>query len=222
MEEYFDLLLSTPLFTGIAKDELSSMLGCLGARIATFSKNDPVFLEGDDAGFLGFVLEGSIQIVQDDLYGNRSVLAHAQPGDLFAETFACANVDVMPVSAYAVKNSKVFFFSCQKMLTVCSSACSFHNRLIKNLLKVVAQKNLNLNSKISVMSKKTTKEKLITYLLEQAKKAGSLEFTIPFDRQTLADYLGVERSAMSAELSKLRREGILDCKGSHFRIHRTS
>ena len=221
MEKYFDLLLSSSLFAGIAREELSSMLGCLGARIAAFSKNDPVFLEGDAAGFLGFVLEGSVQIVQEDFYGNRSILTHAEQGDLFAETFACANMETMPVSAYAVKNSKVVFFSCQKMLTVCSSACSFHNRLVKNLLTVVAQRNLNLSSKITVMSQKTTKEKLMAYLLDQAKKTGSLEFTIPFDRQALADYLGVERSAMSTELTKLRKSGILDCKGSHFHIYRT-
>jgi len=221
MEKYFDLLLSSSLFTGIAREELSSMLGCLGARIAAFSKNDPVFLEGDAAGFLGFVLEGSVQIVQEDFYGNRSILTHAEQGDLFAETFACANMETMPVSAYAVKNSKVVFFSCQKMLTVCSSACSFHNRLVKNLLTVVAQRNLNLSSKITVMSQKTTKEKLMAYLLDQAKKTGSLEFTIPFDRQALADYLGVERSAMSTELTKLRKSGVLDCKGSHFHIYRT-
>lgn len=221
MEKYFDLLLSSSLFAGIAREEISSMLGCLGARIAEFSKNDPVFLEGDAAGFLGFVLEGSVQIVQEDFYGNRSILTHAEQGDLFAETFACANMETMPVSAYAVKNSKVVFFSCQKMLTVCSSACSFHNRLVKNLLTVVAQRNLNLSSKITVMSQKTTKEKLMAYLLDQAKKTGSLEFTIPFDRQALADYLGVERSAMSTELTKLRKAGVLDCKGSHFQIYRT-
>lgn len=221
MEKYFDLLLSSSLFAGIDREEISSMLGCLGARIAEFSKNDPVFLEGDAAGFLGFVLEGSVQIVQEDFYGNRSILTHAEQGDLFAETFACANMDTMPVSAYAVKNSKVVFFSCQKMLTVCSSACSFHNRLVKNLLTVVAQRNLNLSSKITVMSQKTTKEKLMAYLLDQAKKTGSLEFTIPFDRQALADYLGVERSAMSTELTKLRKAGVLDCKGSHFQIYRT-
>ena len=218
MEKYFDLLLSSSLFAGIAREEISSMLGCLGARIAEFSKNDPVFLEGDAAGFLGFVLEGSVQIVQDDFYGNRSILTHAEQGDLFAETFACANMDTMPVSAYAVKNSKVVFFSCQKMLTVCSSACSFHNRLVKNLLTVVAQRNLNLSSKITVMSQKTTKEKLMAYLLDQAKKTGSLEFTIPFDRQALADYLGVERSAMSAELSKLRKDGVIDFEKSRFTL----
>ena len=220
MKEFFDLLLSTPLFAGIAPEDLEPMLNCLGASVVRISKGDPVFLEGDEAGFVGVVLEGCVQVVRDDFYGNRSILTHAEKGDLFAETFACANIDTMPVSGYAVRDSKVMLLSCQRMLTVCSSTCHFHNQLVKNMLKVVAQKNLNLNSKIRFMSQKTTKEKLMAYLLDQAKKAGSSEFTIPFDRQALADYLGVERSAMSAELSKLRKDGILDYKGAHFHLHR--
>lgn len=221
MEKYFDLLLTTPLFSGIAKEELNSMLHCLSPKLLTVPKGEPVFLEGDDAGFVGLVLEGCVQVVRDDFYGNRSVLAHAEQGDIFAEAFACANVAHMPVSGFAIKNSKVLLLSCQKMLTVCSSACMFHNQVVKNLLKVVAQKNLGLSNKIQFMSQKTTKEKLMAYLLDQAKKAGNTEFTIPFDRQALADYLSVERSAMSTELNKLKKSGILDCKGSWFRIYRT-
>ena len=219
MEQYFEILLASPLFAGITKAELSAMLGCLGTRVTQVNKGEPVFLEGDAAGFFGMVLSGHIQVVRDDFYGNRSVLTYAEPGELFAEAFACAGSAVMPVSAYALKDSRVMLFSCQKMLTVCSSACDFHNKLVKNLLTVVAQRNLNLSSKIQVMSRKTPREKLLAYLSEQAKKAGSEEFTVPFDRQALADYLGVERSAMSAELSKLRRDGILDTKGAWFHLY---
>ena len=221
MREYFDLLLATPLFAGITPEDLAPMLHCLGATTVRISKGDPVFLEGDAAGFIGVVLEGSVQVVQEDFYGNRSILAHAVKGELFAEAFACAEIDTMPVSGYAVRDCKLLILSCQKMLTVCSSACLFHNQLVKNMLRVVAQKNLNLNDKIRFMSQKTTKEKLMAYLLEQAKATGSPEFTIPFDRQALADYLGVERSAMSAELSKLKKAGLLDFKGSQFHLQRT-
>ena len=221
MREYFDLLLATPLFAGITPEDLAPMLHCLGATTVHISKGDPVFLEGDAAGFIGVVLEGCVQVVQEDFYGNRSILAHAVKGELFAEAFACAEIDTMPVSGYAVRDCKLLILSCQKMLTVCSSACLFHNQLVKNMLRVVAQKNLNLNNKIRFMSQKTTKEKLMAYLLEQAKATGSPEFTIPFDRQALADYLGVERSAMSAELSKLRKAGLLDFKGSQFHLLRT-
>lgn len=221
MEKYFDLLLKTPLFDGIDKEELSSLLNCLQAKVMTAEKGDPVFLEGDEAGFIGVVLEGVIQIVRDDYYGTRSVLSHAEPGQLYAEAYACSNAKTMPVSGYALKNCKIMLLSCRKMLTVCSNACRFHNQLVKNLLQVMAGKNVELSQKIQFMSQKTTREKLLAYLLDQAKRANSREFTIPFDRQALADYLGVERSAMSAELSKLRKDGILTTQGSHFILQNT-
>ena len=218
MKKYFSLLSQTLLFTGIQEQELESMLGCLQARVVSVKKGDPLFLEGDKAGFIGVVLSGCIHIFQEDFYGNRSLLAQAEEGDIFAEAFACADVEEMPVSAYSPKDSTVMLLSCRKMLTVCSNSCGFHNRLVKNLLQVVAQKNLSLNRKIGFMSQKTTREKLMAYLLDQAKTNGSPEFTIPLDRQTLADFLGVERSAMSAELGKLRKDGVLECKGAQFKL----
>lgn len=218
MEKYFELLMETPLFRGISREELGSLMGCLSAKTVEKAKGEPVFLEGDQAGFIGVVLEGAVQIVRDDFYGNRSLLTVAEAGELFGEAFACAGVDTMPVSGYAVKDSKILWLSCRKMLTVCTNACGFHNTLVQNLLQVVAQKNLLLSQKIQFMSRKTTREKLMAYLLDQAKQKKSNEFVIPMDRQTLADFLGVERSAMSAELSKLRADGMLESKGSWFRL----
>ena len=216
MEKYFDLLCRTSLFQGIARQELSSLLSCLQANVVTAEKGAPVFLEGDPAGFIGLVLSGSVQIVRDDYYGTRSVISHAGPGELFAEAYACSSVEVMPVSGYALVRSEMMLFSCRKMLTVCSNACLFHNQLVKNLLQVVAQRNVILSRKIQFMSQKTTRQKLMAYLSDQAKRSGSPEFTIPFDRQALADYLGVERSAMSAEISKLQKDGVLTTHGSRF------
>lgn len=218
MEKYFDLLLKTPLFHGVDRQELSSLLGCLQAKVITAEKGAPIFLEGDEAGFIGLVLDGAAQIVRDDYYGTRSLISHAGPGELFAETYACSSVEFIPVSGYALVHSEMMFFSCRKMLTICSNACRFHNQLVKNLLQVVAEKNVNLSRKIQFMSQKTTRQKLMAYLSDQAKRAGSPEFTIPFDRQALADYLGVERSAMSTELSKLCKDGILTTQGSRFTL----
>ena len=218
MKKYLDLILENPLFEGIGSEELESMLNCLNASVFCVAKGEPVFLEGDAAGFVGIVLEGSIQIVRDDYFGNRTLLSLAEVGDIFGESYATAAAETMPVSGYALRNCCVMMLECKKMLTVCSNACGFHNRLVKNLLQVVARKNLTLSRKIQFMSRKTTREKLMAYLLDQAKQKKSAEFTIPLDRQTLANYLGVERSAMSAELSKLRNAGILECKGSHFRL----
>lgn len=218
MEKYFEILEACPLFSGVSRDERQSLLDCLQGKIKEYPKGEPVFLEGDEAGFVGLVLTGAVQIVRDDYQGNRSVMSIAMPGELFGETYACSGIGTMPVSGYAVKESTVMLLSFRKMLTVCSNACRFHNQLVKNLLQIVAERNLHLSGKIRVMSQKTTREKLMAYLLEEAKKNGGNEFTIPFDRQALADYLGVERSAMSAELGKLRRDGILTTTGSHFRL----
>lgn len=218
MEKYFEILSDTPLFRGIAREKLSGLLGCLGARTEAFSKGDPVFLEGDPAGFIGLVLEGTVEIVRDDFYGNRSLLTLAQPGELFAEAFACAGAEAMPVSGYAARSSLVMWMECRNMITTCSNSCVFHNVLVKNLLQVMARKNLQLSRKIQFMSRKTTREKLMEYLLDQAKQQKSPEFEIPLNRQALADFLGVERSAMSAELGKLRRAGVLESTGSHFRL----
>ena len=216
MERYFDILMENPLFGGISREELASMLGCLNARATQVKKGAPVFLEGDPAGFIGVVLSGAVRIVRDDYYGQRSFIAQAEPGDIFAEAYACAPVEAMPISGYAVADSQVLLLSARKMLTICTNACGFHNRLVKNLLAVVAEKNLRLSRKIQFMAQTTTREKLTAYLLHPAKQHGSNEFTIPLDRQALADYLGVERSAMSAELSKLRRDGVLDTTGARF------
>ena len=218
MKENLELLARSPLFSGMEEGDISSMLGCLGAREMKLTRSDGVFWEGDPAQSVGLVLSGMIQVVRDDFYGNRSIIAAMEPGELFGEMFACADVEVLPVSAIAVQESRVLLLDCRKILTVCSNACSFHNRLIRNLLRAVAEKNILLSQKIRIMSQPNTREKLMAYLLDQAKKRGSEEFTIPYDRQSLADYLGVERSAMSAEISKLKKAGRIDSKGSWFRI----
>lgn len=216
MENYFSILSRCPLFHGIGQEDLNAMMGCLGAKFISVSKGDPVFLEGDPAQLVGVVLFGGVQVVQDDYYGNRSVLSILQPGDSFGEAFSCAGLDNMPVSVFAVRDSKVLLLNCQRILTLCSHACHFHSLLIQNILRGLAQKNLAFTKKVRYMSQKTTRDKLLAYLLDQAKQQGSAEFVIPCDRQALADYLGVERTAMSAEISKLKKAGLLDTKGPWF------
>ena len=218
MENYFDILSQCPLFSGISRQEMGLMLNCLDGKITGVAKGNPVFLEGDPARFVGVVLSGTVQIVRDDYYGNRSVLTMVSPGGLFAEAFACADVETLPVSVIALQNCSVLLLDCKRVLTGCSNACPFHSRLVRNLLQGIARKNLMLTSKIRCMSQKTTQEKLMEFLLEQAKQQGSAEFVIPYDRQALADYLGVERSAMSAELGKLKKAGLIDYRSSRFRV----
>ena len=220
MKEYFAVLEKCPLFTGIDPSDWEGMLACLGAHVTELRKNQAVFAEGDPAGHLGIVLSGIIRIVKEDYYGNRSIVAQAVPGELFAESFACAGAAELPVSVIADSDARVMLIDCGRITVSCSNACAFHSRMIRNLLQIVAQKNLQLNQKIEITAKRTTREKLIAYLLNQAKLHGQDSFTIPYDRQALADYLQVERSAMSAEISKLRAEGILESKKNQFRLLR--
>lgn len=216
MEKFFETLSKCPLFDGIEQSDLNSMIACLDGKTIDISKGIPVFLEGTSARFVGVVLAGTVQVIREDYYGNRSVMTSLQPGELFGEAFSLAGLNAMPVSVIAVKDSTVLLLDCRRILTTCSNSCHFHTLLLRNLLQEMAQKNLALSQKIRYMSQKTTREKIMAFLLDQAKQQKSHEFVIPYDRQALADYLGVERSAMSAEISKLKKSGEIDTKGAWF------
>lgn len=220
MEKYFEILDACPLFRQVGRENYGKMLRCFGARICTVRKNAAVFQEGEAATTVGIVLTGAVQVVQDDFLGNRSILSMAVPGQLFGEGFACAQVDTLPVSVIAAADSQVMLIDCSHITTMCRNACPFHNQMIRNLLVSVAQNNLLLSQKIEILSKRTTREKVMAYLLSEAKLQGSDDFSIPYDRQELADYLGVERSAMSTVIGKLRDEGFLEVNRRHFRLIR--
>ncbi|WP_297311927.1 Crp/Fnr family transcriptional regulator [uncultured Oscillibacter sp.] len=213
MKILFDKLNGCPLFSGIAEQELPGLLDHLEATTGVYEKNTTVFWEGGRATF-GIVLSGGVHIVREDCWGNRSVIARIDAPQPFGEACAFAGVDCFPASVIAANKSEILLISVQKML----DASGDDPRIIQNLLRLIAGKNLLLKEKIEYLSIRTTKEKLMVYLTAQAKAQGSRRFTIPFDRQALADYLGVERSAMSAELGKLRAEGKIEFKRNHFEI----
>lgn len=218
MQKYLPVLERCPLFFGIDPKDLPAMLGCIDGRVQTCEKNETIFREGDPATQIGVVLSGAVQIVRQDFYGRRSVIGSVQPAQLFGEAFACAQADALPVSVITTERSEILRADCRRITQTCCNACAFHSQMILNLLHIVAENNLRLNRKIEIMSRRSIRQKLMTYLLEQAKQHGSAAFTIPFDRQALADYLGVERSALSAEIGKLRAEGVLEAEKSKFHL----
>ncbi len=218
MKEYYAILERCALFDGIHMDDLQAMMGCIGGRVMQIPKGAYVLQEGDSATQVGLVLSGSVQLVREDYYGNRSIVAHIGPSQLFGETYACANVAALPVSIVADTESWVLLMDCRRITTSCCNACEFHSRIIYNLLRLVATKNLVFDQKIQITSQRTTREKLMAYLLNQAKLQGSNSFTIPYDRQDLADYLEVDRSGLSAEISKLRKEGVLESVKNQFTL----
>lgn len=218
MEKYLEILKKCPLFRGIEDEYLLKMLTCLGAKTEYFDKKRTIFAEGSAAQSIGILLSGSAQVSQVDYNGNRSILSEVHPSEVFAEAFACAEVDSLPIAIIADEPCEVMLIDCRHILHTCSNGCGFHHQLIFNLMRDLATKTIQFHQRIEITSKRTTREKLWAYLSLQAKKAESGCFTIPFDRQELADYLEVERSGLSAEIGKMKKEGLIRCEKDRFEL----
>lgn len=218
MKKFFNVLRKCPLFNQIEDENLLKMLSCLGAKIDFFDKKYTIMAEGNPVRYIGIMLSGSAQIMRVDYYGNRSIVANVEPSEMFAEAFACAETEVLPVTVIANEPCEVMFIDCSHILHTCTNNCTFHQQMIFNLMKNLAVKNIMLHQKTEITSKRTTREKLLAYLMLYAKKTGSNSFDIPFDRQELADYLEVDRSGLSAEISKLCKEGIIESRRKHFEL----
>lgn len=218
MKKYENALKSCPLFAEIGEEELLRMLTCLEAQVVTYEKKSVIFAEGSPARYIGVLLAGAVQLIRLDYDGNRSLLGEVREGEVFADAFACAETEAMPLSAVACEESTVLLVSCRHILHTCQNNCAFHQRLIYNMMKNLAAQTVLSFQRIEITAKRTTRQKLLAYLTLQAGKAGSRDFTIPFDRQELADYLEVDRSGLSAEIGKLQREGRLKSRRNHFTL----
>lgn len=210
----------SPLFEGMSPQETQSVLQCLQAAPRKVAKDEYLFWEGEALSWAGLVLEGRIQLIREDLWGNRRLLRTVEPGELFGESYACAPEALSMVSAQAVMPSRILTLDITHLLTTCSSACPFHTRLIRNLLTILSEKNLFLTQKLEHLTQRTTREKVLSYLQALSRQQHSLTVTVPYNRQQLADYLSVERSALSAELSRMAGEGLLDYRKNIFTLQR--
>ena len=202
-------LSNTQLFRGIEESDVHTMLHCLGARERSFRKGETILHEGEETSAVGIVLTGRALVEHSDLWGSNAVLGNVSPGAVFAETYACTPGEPLLIRVTAAEDCTVLFLDVGKLLTTCSNACVFHTRLIRNLLAVCASKSLQLSERILHTTSKSIRGRLLSYFSDCSKKAGSLSFRISFNRQQLADYLGVDRSAMCNELSKMQRDGLL-------------
>lgn len=211
------ILTECALFHGLREAQIREMLPCLSARQSRFRRGQFLLRAGDRVAFAGILLSGEAEVLQEDFWGNRNLLAAVGPGDLFAEAFACAHA-VSPVSVLCKTDGSVLYLNVRAVFSPCEKACAQHKALSQNLIRVLAEKNMQLNEKAGFLSQRTTREKLLAYLSAQARRAGSASFRIPFDRQQLADFLSVNRSAMSAELSRMQREGLLCVDRSSFTL----
>lgn len=209
MKNYLSMLEECLLFKNINKDDLPSVLSSLNTKILNFKKDIIILNVEDKPQYIGIILSGSANIIQEDYWGNRTILSVLKTGELFAESFSYADISSVPISIIARENSNVLLIDCNKLITTCVSSCKFHTTLIQNLVKILANKNVILTRKIKHITQRSTREKVLSYLSECALLFKNNTFKIPFNRQELADYLSVERSALSNTLCKMRNEGLI-------------
>lgn len=218
MKKYISILQRSQLFAGVGEADIEAMLDCLSANLRDYKKGEYVLREGERVDNVMLLASGSLNIQKDDFWGNRSIVNHISAGEMFGEAYIAPESGPILNDVIALEDSVVMFFDFRKILTVCSSACKFHTIVIQNLFFAISEKNRQLVQKLGHMSKRTTRDKLISYLSEQAKRSGSSTFSIPFNRQQLADFLCVDRSAMSNELCKMRDDGLLTFERSRFTL----
>ena len=218
MKKYIPILKQTQLFAGVGEDEIASMLDCLQARLNTYKKGEYVFRQGEHLNHITVLVEGGLHIQSDDYWGHRSIVNVIDVGGMFGESYAPSDSGALLNDVVAIKDSAVIFFDVRRILTVCSSACKFHSMVVQNLFFAISEQNRKLMQKLGHMSNRSTREKLMSYLSTEAKKQKNSMFTIPFNRQQLADYLSVDRSAMSNELCKMRDEGLIIFEKNKFSL----
>lgn len=210
MQVDLTLLQQVPLFHGIQTNDFESLFACVGAKKKNFDKGAFISLDGDNMKNIGVVLSGRVQIIKEDMFGNRTVLNELEHGGVFGESFVCGGHFVLTVSVQAADHCTVLFLPFDRVMTICPSACSFHNALIRNMVTMIARKNMKLLERLEVATKHTLREKMLTYLSQLAQEQASTTVTSPLGRVDLADYLGVDRSALTRELNRMRDDHLID------------
>lgn len=213
--------MNLPLFSGIQPEELKVMLGCIGYHISDFQKGEMIAFEEENIKHVGIVLSGKVDMIKEDLWGNKTMLVRIGPDEVFGETFACGDDNVSVVSFIVSEDAKILFLPFDRVMHSCTNACVFHHMLIENMVRIIANKNRDLMRKVEVISKKSLREKILAYLSIQAQVHKSPYFEIPLGRGEWADYLCADRSALTRELVKMKEDGLIDYDRNCFRIMRS-
>lgn len=218
--EQYQQIADMPLFSQIKEEDIRPMLGCVGGYLKTFKKGTHLLLSDEPYPSVGVVLSGSVHTIKEDIWGSQSILAVSAAGELFGESFVCSGSTELSVSFYAPEDTQVLYLPFHRVMHSCSNSCQFHHQLIENMMTMVALKNIKLMQKLEITSKKTLRERILTYLSAEALSCGSRYITISMNRSELADYLCADRSALSRELSNMKKEGLLDYDRNTFSLLR--
>ncbi len=218
MEKYLPVLKKCALFRNLEERNLGSLLKCLGAQVRSFAAEEYIFFAGDEINYVGIVASGVIEILKESLAGNKHIVAFLGPSDLFAEGIVCTASRVSPVTVQANEASEVLMIPYERIIKTCGSSCSFHFGLIQNMMLVLGEKNVNLNRKLELLTLKGMREKLASFLMNEARMRRGNTFQIMLNRTELADYLNVSRTSMTRELARMKEEGLIDFYGSSFKL----
>lgn len=218
MKEFIPVLKRSWLFAGVTDSEIETMFSCLDAKIRFYKKGEYIFRQGEHIDQVAVVASGELYVQQEDYWGNRSIIHNVGVGELFGEEYFAPESGTLLTDVIAARDATVLLFRINRIITTCSNACRFHTAVVQNLFYAISEKNRQLVQKLGHMSRRTTREKLISYLSEESKRHSSGSFSIPFNRQQLADFLSVDRSAMSNELCKMRDEGLLEFEKNQFTL----
>ena len=220
LEKIFEIVKNNPIFFNVPYDEFVRILNCLSTRISSYKKNETIINEGDEVTFIGVIISGSVKIIKEDERGNVSMYTELPEYGMFGDILTSAGITHSPVLIFANEDTEILKINSKKLLGLCSAACPSHIKLLGNLLREVAKKSFSLNRKIEVLSKRSTREKILCFL--DLYRDGSKKFSIPYNREEMAEYLCVDRSAMSYELSKMRDEGMIHYKKNQFEVFETT
>ncbi|NLU52308.1 MAG: Crp/Fnr family transcriptional regulator [Clostridiaceae bacterium] len=216
--EHIEILRKCKLFENIKDDELSALMSCLNPHIQKYNRNDFVVMKGDNLDSIGIILEGEALVYKETLSGNRILIKNLRPGEMFGEVAVFARMKKWPAIVQASTSLTVCFISRDKIVGQCANVCKWHSQMTENMLGIISERASLLSKKLEYVAIKTMRSKLSTFLYEQYLNKGTNTFTIPMNREQLADFLNVSRPSMSRELSRMRDEGIIDFHLSTFKI----
>lgn len=218
LEKYYNQIKNSPVFFGMSDDELKGLLECFNARVRKYEKEEMIIRQGDIISNIYLILDGAVNIEKDSYWGRRIIISRLGKNENLALSFVGSKNIESSVDAITVDETLVLILGYEKCTSMCQNACTRHKVLINNLFQILSKENIELIQKIENVSQKTIRDKLLTYLSNEAQKNHSNSFNIKFNRQDLADYLNVDRSAMSFELSKLQKEGLLKYNKNNFEL----
>ena len=218
MDKLIDELIKFPIFSGMDGTEIQSVLQCIGYSIHEYKKGEFISLESDWVTWIGIPLDSSVQMVKEDIWGDKTILSFIPSGQIFGETFSCSQNPISTVSFFSVDSSRILFLPFRKVMISCGRSCVFHHKLTTNMVSLIAQKNYQLLERLEIISKKTLREKILAYLSQEAEQQKSKEFKIPLGRVEMAEYLGANRSALTRELNDMKKDGLIQFEKRQFTL----